>query len=225
MWSCAYAIILTLVLLLTCGSAAASPHKDVPIVTNNTAEISSAPNSTDETNEVSENLAITAAPKLEQNVISDLILKYNKSDYYYSYRKEFAIQAGVILGVVDSSDDKDFVNYVLGFNYVLPRAIGPRWSIGADLLTTERGHLHLAKRKIYNEKGAFRPFYEAGLLHKIVPRENLAGLSNIENFLLWGVVGFSDIQQPPRSVQCQLQVALGLTDILIMITYGYSWGF
>lgn len=227
-----YANILTLVLVYTSSFAigfcvainlsVAAPHFDAPTKSNHSEE-SEVVRSGDK--EVSENLAITPAPALERNVVRNLILKYNKSDYYYSYKTELEVHGGVIFGILDSSDDKDFINYVLGFNYLLPPQTSLRWSLGADLSTVGQGHLHFAKRKVYNEKGAFRPFYEMGIMHKVVPSEKMATISNVENYLLWGAVGFSDIRRPPKSVQCQIQGALGIKDFLIMVTYGYSWGF
>lgn len=224
--------ILTLVLSTICGLtfffntvnsvSAAAPHAEAPAIVNQSQE--NIDGSVDN-KKINENLVITPAPNLDQSILRDLILRYNRSDYFYPYSEELDIRIGVVLGVADSSDDKDFVNYIFGFNYLLPLTANTRWSVGVDLSTVGNGHLHFAKRRIYNDKGAFRPFYELGIMHKIVPDEKFASLSNVENYLLWGAVGFSNTQLPSRSVQYQLQAALGAKDFLIIMTCGYAWGF
>lgn len=220
-------IILTLVLLtLHVSFASADPHTDAP--TQSQQEINKMDRSTSYTDNPYkiENISITEVQTdARRNSIDNLVTIYNRDNYYYPYRKEFSVYAGVVLGVLDSSDDDDFMNYIFGFNYLLPQLVSPRWSVGAELSTVSNGHVHVAKRHTINEKGAFRPYFEYGGMHKFVPDEKMASLSNKDNYLFWGAIGFSDIRRPPKSVQFQLMAAVGLKDVLIMLTGGYAWGF
>ncbi|MCB0350286.1 MAG: hypothetical protein KDD38_03825, partial [Bdellovibrionales bacterium] len=75
------------------------------------------------------------------------------------------------------------------------------------------------------EKGAFRPYYELGIMHKVVPDEKFASLSNWDNYLFRFGIGLSNILHPPKSVQLELEVAVGPEDILAFFSYGYAWGF
>ncbi len=224
-WLC----LCTITLVFFCESPTfASTHEDAPTKTSEDAEGLGADLNGGKTPDPSllENIAVTPPPPSDaHNSMKDWAARFDKRNYYYPYRKEFEVHAGIVLGILDSSEDEDFMNYVFGFNYLLPKQLSPRWSVGADLSTVGRGHLHVARRFIYNEKGAFRPFYEYGGMHKIVPDEKLSSFSNSENYLLWGAVGFSDIRHPPKSVTCQLQAGIGLKDFLVMLTLGYTWGF
>lgn len=154
-----------------------------------------------------------------------LVERFDKADYFYPYRSDFSMHAGVVFGVKDSSDDDDLMNVLLGFGYTVPKLDSPKWHLGADLSMVGDGHFYVSRRFIYNEKGSFRPFYQYGVLHKMVPDEKFASFSNWDNYLLRAGVGLSDIVRPPRSVEIELNVAIGAKDILVMFTYGYSWGF
>ena len=145
--------------------------------------------------------------------------------YSSEFKKEFEAHVGLVFGLRDSSDDDDLMNALIGFRYVLPRQLAPKWEVGADLSTVGHGHGYVARKHIYNEKGSFRPFYTYGLLHKFVPDEKFASLSNAENYLVRGSLGLADIVRHPKSVQLELVLAIGQEDILAMFTYGYAWGF
>lgn len=207
--------------------AYASPHIDAPTQTQEQIEKSEPPTSYTTDAQKLENISVTDVPSQDkqQNLMSGLSAIYNRENYYYPYRKEFSVYAGVVAGIVDSSDDEDLMNFLLGFNYVLPQQLSPRWSVGAELSTVGRGHVHVAKRFTHNEKAAFRPYYEYGVMHKVVPEEKMSSISNLDNYLLWGSIGFSDIRRPPKSIQFQLMAAAGKEDILLMLTGGYAWGF
>ena len=101
----------------------------------------------------------------------------------------------------------------------------PKWELGADLSFVGHGHVHVSRRTIYNEKGAFRPYYELGIMHKVVPDEKFASLSNWDNYLFRFGIGLSNILHPPKSVQLELEVAVGPEDVLAFFSYGYAWGF
>lgn len=215
--------------LVTKSTAWSAPHEDAPTQVQQNAEgpaLDRVDSIKPPDQNVLENISVTPPPPSNaRNSVRDWASRFDKGNYYYPYRKEIEAHFGIVLGITDSSDDEDLMNYVVGFNYLLPKQLSPRWSVGADLSTVGNGHLHVARRFIYNEKGAFRPFYEYGGMHKIVPDERMSSFSNSDNYLLWGAVGFNDIRRPPKSVTCQLQAAIGLEDFLVMMTLGYSWGF
>lgn len=206
--------------------ALAKPHYDSPKGVEREDEIASDATSvpSENSNERDANLAITQPP--EKNfVVDELVTKFNKSTYFYPYRQEFELHLGAVFGIRDSSDDKDLMNVLMGFSYMLPRLESPKWKVGADLSGVGHGHLHVVRRKIFNEKGSFRPYYDMGVMHKFVPDEKMASLTNWDNYLARFGVGFADILKPPRSVQLELNVAAGTKDFLVMFTYGYAWGF
>lgn len=220
-----YNFLTLVVIALTCFGlpvgVMAAPHFDAPsAAARESAEIQGA--ESDPT--VIENMSVTNAPP-EKNLSEKVGSRFDKANYFYPYRKELEFHLGTVFGIRDSSESDDLMNFLLGFNFLLPKEASPKWEIGADLTTSGYGHAHIAKRVIHNEKGSFRPYYEYGVLHKFVPDEKFASLSNWENYLLLVSVGLGDIVQPPRSVQIELQAVVGLEDILVMFTYGYTWGF
>ena len=131
-----------------------------------------------------------------------------------------------MLALVDSTEDdpdkeSEILNYLLGFYWELPDRLGPKWEVGAAWTTMSLGHVNVMRKHIYNEKGAFRPFYRYGITLKIDPDEELATASNIENYLLRVGIGLEDIIKPPRSVRMDLDMAAGEEDFWVMFHYGY----
>jgi hypothetical protein len=209
--------ILTLVVCLLCLTAIAAPHEDSP---NPKTEDMSEGETIDPRR--TENISISEPPPV---AVSDSTSKsFRKSDYFYPYRKELDIHAGVVFGIEDSSDDEDLMNAIIGFGYMLPREVSPKWVLGADLSLVGHGHLWAQRRIVYREKSSFRPFYQYGLMHKVVPDEKFSSFSNWDNYLARAGIGFADILRPPRSVQLELNLAVGMKDVLVTFTYGYAWG-
>jgi hypothetical protein len=215
--------ILTLVVLLISCIVHSTPHLDAP--TSPAPESAEEESASDAVTRLGqrENISITEVP--QKMTIDEFANRFNKRDYYYSYRQELEVHVGTVFGIQDSSDDTDLVNALLGFSYLLPNDVSPKWELGANLSFVGHGHIHGVRRHIYNEKGSFRPYYEYGLMHKFVPDEKMASFSNWENYMALATVGLSDIQSPPRSVQVELQLAVGAEDVLAMFTFGYAWGF
>jgi hypothetical protein len=210
-----------LILTLVGVVATANPHADAP--TQNLPPDESTNGTAPDPMKL-ENTVLTPAPGEPSN-LDEMITRFNRKNYYHAYRKEMAAYFGAVFGLKDSSDDEDVMNYLLGFSYLLPSRQSPKWEAGATLSTVGHGHLNLSKRTIYNEKGAFRPYYEYGVMHKFVPDEKFASFSNWDNYLARVGFGMADIRRPPRSVQLELELAVGVEDVLVMFTYGYSWGF
>jgi hypothetical protein len=159
------------------------------------------------------------------NSMEKFVTYFNKRDYYYPYRKELGVHAGVVFGFQDSSDDANLMNALLGIDYLLPSGESPRWNVGADFSFVGHEHFYVMRRIVYNEKGSFRPYYEYGLMHKFVPKEKFASTSNWDNYLLRTGIGLADIVHPPKSVDLKLEFAVGAKDFLMFFTYGYTWGF
>lgn len=213
-------LFLTLVLAVSHKTAWSKTHEDAPpakTISEDFEQVEVDPQKV-------ENISISES---HQNALipDALITKFNKENYYHPYRQEINVHGGVVLGVQDSSDDKDLMNVLIGFSYMLPKIESPKWVAGADLSFVGHGHFYLVRRFIYNEKGSFRPFYHYGVMHKYVPEDKFASLSNWDNYLVRLGVGLADIIKPPKSVELELNVAAGTEDVLVMFTYGYSWGF
>jgi hypothetical protein len=215
--------ILTLVetlMVCFCGNSVwATPHYDSPqpITQGDTLDHEPDPQKI-------ENISITPAPETRANV-DDLVRRFNKSNYYYPYKQEVGAHIGLVFGFRDSSESKQLMNGLIGFDYLLPSHTSPKWEAGADLSAVGHGHIHVVRRFIYNEKGSFRPYYGYGLMHKVVPEDKFATLSNWDNYLLRADIGLEDIVRPPRSVKLDLFIAIGAKDMLAMFTYGWAWGF
>jgi hypothetical protein len=198
-------------------AAHATPHFESPMPVTNDSTSTHEPKP-----EAVENFSLTPAPATQ---IGKMVTRFNKANYFYPFHKEIAVHAGVVFGLQDSSDDDDLMNYLIGFRYVLPRPVAPRWEAGADLSTVGHGHVYVSKKFIHNEKGSFRPYYSLGVLHKFVPDEKFASLSNSDNYLARAAIGLADIVKHPKSVQVELALAAGIEDILVLFSYGYTWGF
>lgn len=175
--------------------------------------------------EKTENVSITPTepPKGE---VEAFVGKFNRDSYFYPYKKEIMARAGIVIGFRDSSDPRNVINPLIGFNYMIPSEFSPKYEVGADIsFSTNRGHMWVMKRNIFNEKGSFRPYYNFGVMNNVVPSENLASFSNSENYLIRFGGGLENIIRPPRSGVVELELAVGRKDLLVIFTYGASWGF
>jgi hypothetical protein len=156
--------------------------------------------------------------------MSEYSRSFSKSEYFYPYRQTLTPRVGLIFGLRDASDEDDIMNVLLGFNYLVKRDKSPQWEVGADLSLASAGHINIMKRRIYNERGSFRPYYKYGVSHKFITDEKFASISNWENYMARAGLGFEDILRPPRSLRLELEAAIGPEDIFIIFTYGYSYG-
>lgn len=213
-------------LTLVCVFAMAIVHSDHAVAAPYLEEPSEKPKEEDlvaaPKDEVLENISISKVPPSKAMPTSE---SFDKKNYYYPFRKEIDLHIGSVMGIVDSSDDDDTFNALLGFSFVLPKLLSPKYEVGADLSTVGHGHLWVNRRKIYNEKSARRPYYEYGLMHKFVPDEKFASFSNWENYLLRIGAGIALTMRPGHSYRIELEAAAGIDDILVMFTGGYVWGF
>lgn len=216
-------VFLTLVEIMICSLAPsyahANPHYDAASRVRSDENVEKAPNP-----ESAENLSVGQVPQ-RTNRVDDYAARRSRRNYYYAYRQELDLHAGVVFGFQDSSDDEDLMNGLVGFSYVAPSLQSRRWVFGADLATVGYGHLHISKRKTYNEKGSIRPYYDLGLMQKLVPDEKLASFSNWDNYLFRIGIGFGTLMTPPKSSKLDLHLAVGKEDVLLLFTYGHAWGF
>jgi hypothetical protein len=218
---------LVLVSILIAGAtlpgsiARANPHAEAP-----TSDAAAVEEVTEEPPEAFKNdrLAVTPVETNEPKNMHEYSRRFSKADYFYPYRQTLSPRVGTIFGLRDSSDEKDLMNLLMGFNYLIPRHSSPQFEVGADLSLANHGHLNFMRRHIYNERGSFRPYYKYGVTHKIVAKEKFATFSNWDNYLARMGVGFEDIVRPPRSLRLELEAAVGAEDVFVVFTYGYSFG-
>lgn len=212
-----FSLMFNLVFLSYLKLALAKPHRSAPPYPTSAEET---PNEADPSKLES---IIIAEPPAAQPSLESRNYRLSKADYYHSAAQAITPRLGVIYGIEDDSDSDKALDILLGFNYLLPKPRGTRWEVGVDLTTMDRGHFHIYRRKIYNEKGAFRPYYKYGLTTKLIGSEKLGTFVNKDNYILGAGIGFEDIVRIPRSIRLELEALVGQKDILIVFTYGYSF--
>lgn len=199
-------------------SALAAPHTDGPD-----------PKKAEDPDQIAspeklENVTLTPAPPPRS--VGAFVARFNRDDFLYSYKQELILHFGVVFGFKDSSNAKEIINPIAGFDYILPRPFSPKFEMGADISPlANRGHLWFMQRHIANEKGSFRPYYSYGLMNNVNPDEQFASFSNGQNYLARVAVGFENIVRPPKSAVVELVLAVGAQDMFALFTYGTSWGF
>lgn len=196
----------------------AKPHSDSP-----EAKVESEPVMGETDALVLDNLSASPNP-LGNSRLDEFVRTFNKDDYYHAYRQSIFAYVGAVMGSIDSQDSVGLINYMFGFTWELPKALSPKYEVGAAWATMNAGQMSFSRKIIYNEKGAIRPFYKYGLILKIEPDDQAANLTDTENFLIRAGVGLEDIKKPPKSVRVDLDLAIGKNDLWVMFQYGYSWG-
>lgn len=194
---------LTLVLLVSAASSHGAPHEH------------SSPSAEDEapeeqTKKLDPNMIVTPAPETGRAKSEPL------DKGYFPYRQSFTLRAGMV-------EDGDEQPYLLGFMYLIPNRRSPQLEAGADLLSDNRGHITAAVRWTINEFGYFRPFYKGGLTCEMEPKEQLAGLAKIENYLARAGVGLEYVLQRPISVRVEAEATAGTEETAVYFSAGCSW--
>ena len=210
-------VFLTLVLMLFTSPLLAKPHTQAPkdkVSSEEEVVVDPA---------VLEHTVVTPAEK--QSQIEEFSRQYSKSDYFHIYRRAITLRAGAVYGFKDSSDDEDSTNAVFGFSFLVPRKKSPQVEVGVDLSAVGHGHFTVMSRRIYNERGAFRPFYRLGVMHKLDPDDRFASFSDFENYLARFGFGFEDTLRPASSYRIEVEMAAGPEDVLGFLTVGKVFSF
>ncbi len=205
-----------LTLVITSHIANANPHQDInPAESSQKTKTEVNNNHTDDIDK--NNLSINPPPPLPKVV---------NENYYYPFTQSVSPRLGTMIDSKNFSKDKgNAFRMLYGFNYLFPRFRSPQLEVGADLIKGFAGQIHLSKLWIYNERTSFRNFYKLGATLKAVGSEGFATITNHENYLARASVGFEDYYRKPLSLRLELEFAVGIKDVFIYLTFGYSWGF
>lgn len=179
------------------------------------------PIDTKDVNFENENLILSPKPLKPQIKPRSKSIGRLRKEYYHIYQS--AVSFRVALGYEQVSGSFPSVQ-LAGFSYQFPSRYSPHWEAGMDFTKTSNSYLWTAKKWTANEKGSYRPFYKAGVLHSWKSNEKMASLTNYRNYALYGGVGFEDILVAPQSVRLEIEAGLGFGTALIMFSLGSSWG-
>ena len=141
--------------------------------------------------------------------------------FYFPYRQALSPR----LGAVFTTEKENAWEYLLGINYLWPRYASPQAELGVDLLSHFGGHLNFGVRYILFQRNYFRPFFLWGMTHEVVATERLATITNIDNYYLRLAVGMEDTLKLPKSIRLELETLIGLEKQMLLLCFGYSWGF
>jgi hypothetical protein len=139
----------------------------------------------------------------------------------YRYRQSLT----PILGLVGSTDADHRLEYNIGFRYLWPRFYQPQAELGVELLSEFGGHALFGVKRTFFDRTLYRPFYLYGISHEFVPKERIATVTTYKNYYLRGSIGFEDTLKMPKSIRVELEARLGIERQMILLNFGYSWGF
>lgn len=139
---------------------------------------------------------------------------------FYPYTQSGSPRAGILLEATDISSSKAF----FGLSYMLPSKQSPHWEVSFDMSTQSLAFLSVNRRTIFDERRSFRPYYKWGVANIINSEYKLASLVELKNYQLKMGLGIEDLLTPPMSVRLEAEVGVGLENIYLLISLGYSWG-
>lgn len=151
-----------------------------------------------------------------------------RADIYYPFHQSMSPHLGIAF--MTNSDDEDddssslSLNYTLGIKYMLPRYMSPHIEIDADLLSNGRGIVSGTLRWILFERSSFRPFYKVGIANYVDAKDAFGTFFDYKQYLVKLSGGFEDYFKSPLSIRCELDLYVGVEDIIVLGTIGYSWG-
>ena len=212
--------ILSLVLLLLTESALAGENPDHSSLFKEPAKIEAPADrpTTEDFDSFEQNKAISIA--LPKDI--DKVRKKNR-DFFYPYTQSMSPKLGLLFDMANTDSDDAFL-YLLGVNYMLPRYRSPQLELSADLISNSTGHLSAVVRWILFERNSFRPFYKAGLTHKVEADQQLGSFTNLDNYLIRVGAGLEEYLKDPASIRLEAELSIGLENIFFGLILGYSWG-
>lgn len=196
----------TIVLIFAHPRAFASPQEDFPEDTS--PEATAAPKPIDE------NMSISEAPHVDGTSMKKPSLRY------YPYTQEFTIRTGLASTLYPWQASE----HVVGFQYMLPKFLSPKFEAGADLHGNGEGHLHFGLRWILRERSYFRPSYKLALDHHLESKENLATVARLSNYYIRGGVAVEFTVWNPVSVRLEMESFISTKDTWGEGTLGLTYG-
>jgi hypothetical protein len=160
------------------------------------------------------NLSVTPAPAVPRE---------KADDFYYSYRQSLSPHVGFILDH-ERIDANGSFPMIFGLAYMFPRRHSPQVEISFDLLTDSSGQFSAVLRRVFWEHERFRPYVKAGLTLAADADEQLATLSNWDNYMGRAGAGFEDFLNAPMSVRIEVDLVANTDHQMLAFTFGYSWG-
>lgn len=130
-----------------------------------------------------------------------------------------------VIGLLTSTDTDHKFEYNIGFRYLWPRFYQPQAELGVELLSGFGGHALFGVKRTFFDRTLYRPFYLYGLSHEFVPQDKIATVTNYKNYFFRFSVGFEDTLQLPKSIRLELEARLGIERQMILLNFGYGWGF
>jgi hypothetical protein len=213
-WFMSFFLTLVLTLIAMAPAAVANPTKSRPAVNKVMKpppdDSPSAPRPVNEMDEYN----LLPTPPME------LPGKEASKTYVYPYRQALAPR----LGMMGSTDEETQFTYLVGISYLWPRYASPQAELGADVVSKFGGHLNFGVKYILHERNYFRPYWLWGLTHEVVPDDRLATFLDTDNYYGRLGVGFEDVIELPKSVRLELELLAGLDRQMLLLCFGYSWG-
>ncbi len=215
---------------LSAPYVAPSPARPTPAQSNSDMPVTKSDLST----KGSGNLSVAPVPHLTPHDSDKLKWSktFHRDTYFYPYRSELVAFIGGVAGnEATSNSTQNAAAGVVGVAYVFPsnsdlanRDVNSAWEGGGEYSTANREHFWFARRHIFHPTDACRPYYSYGVMHDLVPNEQLASFSDWDNYAVRVAAGFQDVTSPPRSIQFELVAAAGIKDVLVLASIGMAWG-
>ena len=212
-----YVITYLLTFVLTPLSVQAAPFSDPDNYKEKTVETIAEPPDFERYNMVPAKL-----PKLKKRAHQNLS-RLGGEDYYFPYTSALAVRMGLWTDLAETSSGSD-LEFAIGFDYTIESYYSPHWEVGVDLTSDDFGLISFGSKHTWNEKGIYRPFYKLGVTHKLNPDDRLASLTNYKNYMALAALGFENSLRGVVSLRLDLELTVGVRDVLIFFYTGISWG-
>lgn len=137
---------------------------------------------------------------------------------YYSYQQALTFR----LGLATDTDAFNPSQLVMGFQYLLPKFLSPKFEIGADAIDRGRGRVFGGLRWIGNERGFFRPSVKLSLDHLFEGSKGLSTLAHHENYFARASATLEWMVSAPVSLRLELEGLANVDTSSVVLTVGAS---
>jgi len=160
-----------------------------------------------------ENMIISPAKPLNTPVLKT-------SPRHYNYQQAFTFRLGKSETLRGEGSD----GMVVGFHYLFPKFLSPKYEAGADLHQDGRGHILAGIRWIYAERSDFRPSLKLSIDHLADPIKGMATMFLRENWFLRVGGTLEYVIWNPYSLRLESEVVVNLGSQFHVLTLGLSRG-
>ena len=163
-----------------------------------------------------ENMNVT---KPQMDADSSLNQKFENFEFF-PFRQSLTVRMGAAAPVSDFKDTET----IIGFTYMFPKFLSPRFEAGADVHNKDdKGHVHAGFREIFFERDRLRPSLKYGVSHEVHANEGLGSFANNKHYFGRGSAALDYSLNQDLALRVEVEALVGIAKQWASASAGLSF--